>query len=215
MSLLLNQFSYQVQGIRLLDIPHQEFKRGALSVIKGPSGAGKSTLLYGLAGIDMTCGTLQLDGQRIPLTTAKQRDKHRQKNIGLIFQNIHLFSGLSCLQNVLLPFSFKQTRVTAEQRNRATELLMAVGINQFNQRVNHLSRGEKQRVAIARALLSDSEILLADEPTASLDETSSQTITELLKQISQQNKIVVVTSHDPILQQQADTLLTLQQGTIV
>lgn len=212
MALQIDQFRFQAGERTLLNIEHCEFQRGQFHVVKGPSGAGKSTLLYGLAAIDLTDGAIKLDDQAVSLQTAKQRDQYRRSHIGLIFQNIHLFQGLDCLQNVLLPYSFSQLRVSATQRKAAIALLEEVGITDVHQSVNCMSRGEQQRIAIARALLSDADVLLADEPTASLDEQNSQDVIRLLKQMTDRNKIVIVTSHDQMLHEQADQLMTLHQG---
>ena len=215
MSLTCERLNYQVGDTTLLNLPNVEFERGKISVIQGPSGAGKSTLLYCLAGIDIATGTIALDNTPMSLTDEQSRDRYRRQNIGLIFQNIHLLPGLSILENVLLPLSFEQWSPTKQQLAHATTLLSSFGFRNFNDKTDFLSRGEKQRIAIARALVTKPSVLLADEPTASLDASNSLQVIELLRQFADENQIVIVTSHDPIVLSAADTVYALERGRLV
>ena len=215
MSLTCERLNYQVGETTLLNLPNVEFERGKISVIQGPSGAGKSTLLYCLAGIDIATGTIALDNTPMSLADEQSRDRYRRQNIGLIFQNIHLLPGLSILENVLLPLSFEQWSPTKQQLAHATTLLKSFGFQNLNDKTDFLSRGEKQRIAIARALVTMPSVLLADEPTASLDASNSLQVIELLRQFADENQIVIVTSHDPIVLSAADTVYALERGRLV
>ncbi len=214
MSLLVKDLTYYASDRCLLNIPEVIFPKGKITVVKGPSGAGKTTLLYALSGIDEAKCKMELYEQVVTLKTAKLKDKFRRENIGFIFQNIHLLNGLSCINNVCLPFSFSQTSVTQTQKEFAAQLLKTMGIEHINSSIAHLSRGERQRVAIARALVTSPKIILADEPTASLDAENSLMVIEQLKKMAEQGKIVIVTSHDPMLHDIADNCLLIEGGEL-
>ncbi len=215
MALTLTDYQFKANGKTILDIPHITLHRGAVTVIQGPSGAGKSTLLYGLAGIDFNQGSLTLDNESVDLTSALSQDRYRRDRVGLIFQNIHLLPALTVLQNVTMPFNFNHVRISNYQKDQAIALLNRFDIQDHDQKVSTLSRGEQQRVAIARALVTEPDILLADEPTASLDEENTQLVQVQLREIAIQGKIVVVVSHDPIIIENADQVITLNKGKLV
>lgn len=191
------------------------FSKGEIVAITGPSGSGKSTLLHVLAGLlRPQTGAIFHDGRPLLDLDENARDSWRRQAIGLVFQGFHLIEEMSAEDNVVLAAHF--TGFTAKSfRPRARDLLMQLGVPASRGAVSRFSRGEQQRVALARALIFDPPILLADEPTASLDEEAGQAIGHLLADFAhQQGRIVVVASHDPTLIRIADRRLALRGGTI-
>ena len=146
--------------------------RGRFAFIVGPSGSGKSTLLYLMGALDRpTSGKIVVDGQDLVEMSEAQQNAYRRDQIGFIFQAFNLISNLTALENVLVPFLPRG--VTAEQRQRAVDLLTTVGLGErIDHRPYQLSGGEQQRVAIARALVKQPILVLADEPTGELDSKS-------------------------------------------
>ena len=188
----------------------------AASGLRGPSGAGKTTLLHCLAGIAVPAsGEIRWAGTDICAEQAAARDRWRHRQLGLIFQDFHLIDGLSALDNILLPAYFDHWRPDAQFRRRAGDLLGAVGISAAGRRAALLSRGEKQRVAFARALLLRPAVVIADEPTASLDPDHRRQIGELLIElVAAQNASLIVVSHEAELLARMDRFLTLQDGEL-
>lgn len=137
----------------------------------------------------------------------------RARHVGLVMQDFHLYPGLSALDNVLLPARFRTWRMPTVLKLRASVLLERVGIYRVNQSVDTLSRGEKQRVAIARALLLSPSILIADEPTASLDEENSKLVSQLLVQFAKEGRSTLIcVTHDARLSAQMQRTLVLENG---
>lgn len=169
---------------------------GGAAVLAGPSGAGKTTLLLAIAGLaDVIAGTIQIDGADVARLTSRARDRHRGRHIGLVFQDLHLVAGLSALDNMLLaPFAAG----APADRVRARALLDRLGLShRIDARAETLSRGEAQRVAIARAMLLRPRLILADEPTASLDDEACQTVLGLLLDATRETgAALVIATHD-------------------
>nr|WP_296264148.1 ABC transporter ATP-binding protein [uncultured Merdimonas sp.] len=180
------------------------FKDGVFYSIIGSSGAGKTTLLSLLAGLDTPVkGVVLCDGEDIQ---KKGLNYHRKHNISLVFQNYNLIDYLTAVENVKL----------GGKKNPET-LLKEVGIEQedWKRNVLQLSGGQQQRVAIARALASDANILLADEPTGNLDETTADEIIALLKKTAHElGKCVIVVTHSKHLAEEADVVLKINRGSI-
>ncbi len=180
------------------------FKDGVFYSIIGSSGAGKTTLLSLLAGLDTPVkGVVLCDGEDIQ---KKGLNYHRKHNISLVFQNYNLIDYLTAVENVKL----------GGKKNPET-LLKEVGIEQedWKRNVLQLSGGQQQRVAIARALTSDANILLADEPTGNLDETTADEIIALLKKTAHElGKCVIVVTHSKHLAKEADVVLKINRGSI-
>jgi putative ABC transport system ATP-binding protein len=211
------------QDFRLLDeldalgntlLPAQ-FAAGQLTAIVGPSGSGKSTLLHALAGIvlpqqgEVACGDVVVN--RLP---ERRRDAWRLANCGMVFQDFRLLDELDALGNTLLPAQFDRWSTTAALRERAQGLLARFEVPLRSGPVARLSRGEQQRVALARALLLDPPLILADEPTASLDADNGQRIAQELRALAAGGKTVVAVTHDDKLMALADRVLTLRAGRI-
>lgn len=192
------------------------FRPGQLSAIVGPSGSGKSTLLHALAGIVVPqqgrIGFGDLDFQTL---SERQRDRWRLDHCGMVFQDFRLIDELDALSNTLLPAQFTRLRLPAALRTRAHELLERFELSARAGPVARLSRGEQQRVALARALLLDPPILLADEPTASLDADNGRRIAAALQTQARQGKIVIAVTHDDKLSVLADQLLSMKTGRLI
>ncbi|SDH72885.1 ABC transporter ATP-binding protein [Propionivibrio dicarboxylicus] len=200
--------------IEELDIPP-----GSSVGISGPSGAGKTTLFHCLAGITLANqGTVSWDGVDISRLPGDMRDRWRRQNLGLIFQDFHLIDGLSALNNVLLPAYFASWRPATDLRRRAHALLEAAGLDSSvtDRDVSLLSRGERQRVAFARALLCQPKIIMADEPTASLDPDHRGQVGDLLLDLARSHgTTVLVISHEQELLVRMDRCLTLRDGVLL
>jgi putative ABC transport system ATP-binding protein len=192
-----------------------EFAPGALSAIVGPSGSGKTTLLHALAGIVVPQqGQVVFGDSALSTWSEPKRDAWRLTHCGMVFQDFRLIDELDALSNTLLPAQFMHLRVPPAVRARAADLLAHFGLPGGNAPVGRLSRGEQQRVALARALLLDPPVLLADEPTASLDAANGLRIADALKDAARAGKIVITVTHDEKLSALADQRLTLKAGRL-
>ena len=208
--------SYGRRGARscvLRDVTHS-FEQGRLTLILGPSGSGKTTLLSLLGCLLMPDrGAAYVRGQDVTRLTETARTGIRRRHIGYVFQAFRLFRSLSAENNVAIG-----SEVTGRHdgRARARELLRRFDLlPKAHLKPDALSGGEKQRVAIARALIKDPAILLADEPTASLDSQAGEEISQLLFQLAEeQGRTVVVVSHDPRWEKFAHRVVALADGQI-
>lgn len=202
-------------AIHALDDVSAQFAPGQLTAIVGPSGSGKSTLLHALAGIvlpqqgEVACGATLVS--RLP---ERQRDAWRLACCGMVFQDFRLIDELDALGNILLPAQFHHVRLPDGVRARADQLLDRFEVPRRAGPVARLSRGEQQRVALARALLLDPPLVLADEPTASLDAGNGRRIAGELKALAQSGKTVVVVTHDDKVVALADRVLALKAGRL-
>lgn len=191
-----------------------EFAPGEICLIMGPSGSGKTTLLKLIGGQRaVQHGSLVVAGQE--LFAARQRDLVAvRRKIGFIFQAHHLIESLSVCQNVQMPLSFDDGETGATSRARAMELLERVGIAEHAKKhPSHLSGGQKQRVAIARALVRRPEIILADEPTASLDGATGREVVNLIQKLAKESGCtIVLVTHDTRILDIADRLVHLVDG---
>ena len=192
-----------------------EFRENEFVSILGPSGCGKTTLLNIIGGLDhYTSGDLIIDG----ISTKKYKDRdwdtYRNHRIGFVFQNYNLISHQTVLSNVELALTLsgvdKQTR-----RKKAIEVLEKVGLkDQMHKKPNQMSGGQMQRVAIARALVNDPDILLADEPTGALDTKTSVQIMEILKEISKDRLIIMVTHNPELAKKYSTRIINLLDGEV-
>jgi putative ABC transport system ATP-binding protein len=216
----------RVQGLRqrftgqahdFLHIPTLEVPHGQCLGLAGPSGAGKTTLFHCLAGLGaVQAGRIEWHGLDITTLPPAALTAWRREQLGLIFQDFHLVEGLSALDNVLLPAYFDHWRVPAALRQRGRDLLGAVGMQAFARPVGLLSRGERQRVAFARALLREPAVVMADEPTASLDPEHRVQLGELLLQlVRSRGSTLIVISHEPALLAQMQRVLSVREGQLV
>jgi len=210
------RFRFAGQASDLLRVDHLAIRQGQTLGIRGASGAGKSTLLHCLAGIEpVNAGSILWGEAGIDALPPAALTRWRARHLGLVFQDFHLVEGLSALGNVLLPASFAAWRATPGQRERAVMLLRRVGIDATHRRAELLSRGERQRVAVARALLFEPDVILADEPTASLDPENRDIVSRLLLDLVQEHgATLIVVSHEARLLARLDRQFELHGGTL-
>lgn len=215
---LSKYFTHQGEVIKAVDGVSFTFSEQQFITIMGPSGSGKSTLLYVLGGLDRaTGGTLLVDEVDVRQLFERQEHQFRRLKLGFVFQSFHLLPNLTALENVMLPMKLAGGPFKTHMRERASELLVEVGISEdlHGKRPGRLSGGQQQRVAIARALANDPKVILADEPTGDLDSLSSKRIIELLKMLAEeQGKTVIVVTHDRNIARDADVRLELLDGRV-
>lgn len=190
-------------------------KRGEYVAVMGASGSGKSTLLHVAAGLtNITSGTVRIEGHDLTNMSDRQLTLFRRKRIGLVFQSLNLVPALTARENVLLPLHAAGTY--GERTERADEILDRLGLSdRRSHRPGALSGGEQQRVAIARALVTEPAIVLADEPTGSLDSLNSHLICELMRELTESlHCTFVVVTHEPSVAIWADRIIILKDGEI-
>lgn len=196
-------------GAAIATVPDTSLSTGEARLLLGPSGSGKSTLLMTLAGlIPPVSGDVMLKSIRLNGLTPSGRDRARGRTIGLVFQDIHGVPGLSALDNVLLG-AFAMG--LPQDRGRARHLLGRTGLADLaSRRFETLSRGEAQRVAIARALLLEPALILADEPTASLDDRNTDRIATLLLSMARETgAALMIATHDRRLKAHVDDIVRM------
>lgn len=192
------------------------FKKGELVSIIGESGSGKSTLMNLIGGLDSDfTGDIISGGENLRKLTDKQLDKYRKNKVGFVFQSFNLISHLSILDNVTLSLTLSNVN-EKEKVERATKILERVGLSdQLKKKPNQLSGGQKQRVAIARALINDPEIIIADEPTGALDSETSMQILEILKEIADNGKLVIMVTHSEKVASISSRVVEIADGRII
>jgi putative ABC transport system ATP-binding protein len=200
--------------VRALDGVSLNIARHEFVAITGPSGCGKSTLLHLIASLDHpTSGTITVNGRDL---REAGNERFRRSEVGLVFQLHNLLPHLTAIENVEIAM-FSNGKSHREQRERAAELLEAVGLaGKARTQPPHLSGGERQRLALARALANAPSIILADEPTGSLDSSSVERVLELLRQIrAAQGVTIVLVTHDAHVAEAADRVVRMRDGRIV
>jgi putative ABC transport system ATP-binding protein len=203
----------RVEALRGVDLA---VARGEFVAIMGPSGSGKSTLLHVLLGIEPPSqGKILLDGEDLAHLNDTQRTLLRRRLIGFVFQSFNLLPSVTAEENVALPLLLDGV-APAEARRRAGESLELVGLARRRSHLpGKLSGGEQQRVAIARALAIKPVVLLADEPTGSLDSANGQRVMQLLRHlVDSLRQTIVLITHDPAVARQADHTLHLRDGIL-
>ena len=204
----------EVHALRGIDL---SLYRGELTLLMGPSGSGKTTLLLILGCMLMpTTGTVTLCGTATSGAGKEGLAKLRRDHVGFVFQSYHLFPTLTAAQNVQLALDIRRER-GRRARKRAREALDRVGLaHKAGTRPNELSGGEQQRVAIARAIVANPSIVLADEPTSSLDGDNGKTVMRLLADAAhERGQAVLVVTHDPRIVPFADRIIHIEDGRIV
>jgi putative ABC transport system ATP-binding protein len=209
---------YQVGGgtVNAVDEVDLNLQRGEFVALVGPSGSGKTTLLAMLAGLlSPTSGSIIIDGQDLSAMKEAQRARFRRRNIGFTFQANNLVPYLTALENVELMLRLNNQFNRAGKR-RARELLVRLGMEErLNGLPRQLSGGQRQRVAIARALINQPTLVLADEPTASLDtERAFQVVETLAILVHEQNRAGIMVTHDLRLVQYTDRVIQLLDGRV-
>jgi putative ABC transport system ATP-binding protein len=202
------------EAVAALEIERLSVPSGSLLAVTGPSGSGKSTFLYAIGGLlRPRRGRVLWDGHDLLAQAEAARDRWRRRTVGFVFQDFHLLPELTPLQNVLLPASFEAISTSRAIRERAIALLDRFSVPQKRRSTAVLSRGEQQRVALARALLFDPPVILADEPTASLDAASGAIVIDILAQMSlTDGRTVIAISHDHELVERFARAIALEHG---
>jgi len=193
----------------------RKFRLGKTYAIMGPSGSGKSTLLNLISLIDKpTSGTIKFDNHEINFSQNEKNDLFRSKKIGIVYQENNLLSDFTALENVY----FASLSLNNDKKlalSKAEKLLKKIGLsNRFNHFPSQLSGGEAQRVAIARAIINDPQIILADEPTGSLDMNTAKDIFKLLNNQKRSDRIIIFATHNRFFAKKADYLLEMRDGSI-
>lgn len=212
---LLLTFPEGTRRRTILDIPDLTVTSGELVAVRGASGSGKSSLLNVASGLALPDrGSVRWDGVAPGELPEHRRDLWRGQHIGFVFQDFRLFSALEALENVLLPVTFSHWRIPEPLRQRGLDLLRQMGVVP-DKKVGVLSRGEKQRVAIARAVLQEPKIILADEPTASLDAYNAAQVADLLVRYARSlGSTLLAVSHDEDVRARMDRVLSLDRGIL-
>ncbi|RDJ21975.1 ATP-binding cassette domain-containing protein [Bosea caraganae] len=186
---------------RVLDIPDLTISAGARIGLRGPSGSGKTSLLHLVAGLLVPdAGTVAWDGKSVSALPVSARDRWRRETIGFVFQDFHLIPELDVAANITLPATFSAWRIDRAHHERAAALAERMGLGDLRRKARVLSRGEQQRVAIARAVLNRPALILADEPTASLDAAHAAEVGSLLVEVAAEaGATLICASHDAAL----------------
>lgn len=207
-----------VAGVSVLKDISLNVQHGESVAIVGPSGSGKSTLLNIIGTLDRpTSGNLQFDGHNLLELSDTELAKIRNKHIGFVFQLHHLLPQCSVIENVLIPTIPQGTAKNSDRFEYANQLLEQVGLrHRINYKPGQLSGGECQRVAVVRALINEPKMLLADEPTGSLDQHSSEQLGDLLVQLNQEKKVtLIVVTHSAALASKMSKKYELRSGVLI
>jgi lipoprotein-releasing system ATP-binding protein len=213
---IYKSFGHNGNVIEVLKGINIAIDRGEMVAIVGASGSGKTTLLQILGTLDApTSGTIIFDGRDLAKTRENELSRHRNENVGFIFQFHHLLPEFSALENVMMPGLIKGKN-SKELQERARNLLDQVNLtHRENHRSGELSGGEQQRVALARALIMQPALLLADEPTGNLDSNSGRQVFDLLREMSRSLSLaVIMVTHNQQLAADMDRRLTLKDGLL-
>ena len=211
----INKYFYNIKKINVLKKISFTFKKGKIYSIMGPSGSGKSTLLNLLSLIDKpSSGLISFENTQIDFNNTKKNDRLRAKKIGIIYQQDNLLPDFTALENIYLA-SLAAGNKKEFSIVKSKKLLKKIGLlNRSNHYPSQLSGGEKQRISIARALINDPQIILADEPTGSLDLENAKGIFKLLKKQINSNRIIIFATHNRFFANKSDCLLEMVNGNI-
>ena len=206
---------YQMGGtiVRALDGLDLDIDAHTFTVVMGPSGSGKSTLLYLLGGLDRaTSGEISVDGARLDEMDENALALFRRRTMGFVFQSFNLIPSMTALENVAFPMQFAGV-TSAQRQQQARTLLGQVRLeDRADHRPTELSGGQQQRVAIARALVNNPSLILADEPTGNLDTSSGAAVMQLLSDLHNSGRTVLVVTHDPRMTRFATHKIFLLDG---
>lgn len=192
-------------------------EHGELAALLGASGSGKSTLLS-IVGLLLkpTAGTLSIAGQRVEGLPDLERAQFRNRRLGFIFQFHHLLPDFTATENVAFPAAAPAGAISPAMRRRARELLARVGLaDRMDFQATRLSGGQKQRVAIARALMNKPELILADEPTGSLDRVAAEQVLDLMREVNREDRATfLICTHDEQVAARCTRRVTLKDGSV-
>ena len=211
----INKSFDNIKKIKVLRKLSYTFKKGKIYSLMGPSGSGKSTLLNLLSLIDKpSSGSISFENKQINFKDSNQNDILRANKIGIIYQQDNLLTDFTALENIYLA-SLAAKNNKELSISKAKNLLKKVGLtNRSNHYPSEMSGGEKQRVSIARALINNPQIILADEPTGSLDLNTAKEIFELLKNQLNPNRLIIFATHNRFFANKSDCLLEMVDGNI-
>ncbi len=214
----INKFFGSTFKTQVLHDINLSFEEGTFNSIIGQSGSGKSTLLNIMGTLDQaSTGEIYIDSKRIDTLKKNELAKLRNETIGFIFQFHYLLPEFTALENVLMPYKIKSSKVSKEVMQRAEDLLELVGLSKVkNNLAVNMSGGQQQRTAIARALMNNPKIILADEPTGNLDSESTETIYNLMRDINKKfNTTFIVITHDNRIAEKADRIIEIKDGRVL
>lgn len=213
---VIKQYGKNGHTIALNGISLQFDDKGLISIL-GPSGCGKSTLLNLIGLLDRpSSGDIYINGISTKNLKGVDKDRIRNKEIGFIFQSYHLIPTLSLINNVILPLEIENKLASKDAKEKGINLLKKFGLGDLiNKKTNELSGGQKQRVAICRALINDPNIILADEPTGALDSENSEEVLKILKEISKEKLVILVTHNEKQAYQYSDRIISLKDGKVI
>lgn len=213
---LCKSFANEGNQNHVLDNVDLEIYEGDFTVIMGSSGSGKSTLLYSISGMDMpTSGKVFYREEEITGLSEKKLAKLRSLEFGFIFQQVHLVSNLSLLENILVPGYMDKTKQAAGVKERANELLKQMDIFTAKDRLpSQVSGGEAQRAAIARAVMNEPGIVFADEPTGALNRRNTENVLSLLSDINAKGQSILMVTHDVRAALRGNRILYLEDGKV-
>ena len=211
----LSKTFVEKKNVKVLKNINYKFKLGKIYSLMGPSGSGKSTLLNIISLIDRpSSGLIKFQNNFIDFNKNQENDLFRANNIGIIYQQDNLLPDFTALENVYLA-CLATGHNKEEAQKKAKNILKKVGLsNRLEHYPNELSGGEKQRVAISRALVNEPKIILADEPTGSLDKKTSNEIFKLLKKQINSKRLILFATHNRFLANKSDCLLEIVDGNI-
>ena len=211
----LSKTFISTKNVKVLKKINFRFKVGKIYCLMGPSGSGKSTLLNIISLIDRpSTGSIKFQNYDINFNKSRENDIFRANNIGIIYQQDNLLSDFTALENVYLACLAAGSEKEIA-KDKAKNILKKVGlINRLDHYPNELSGGEKQRVSISRALINEPKIILADEPTGSLDKKTSEEIFGLLKKQINPKRLIIFATHNRFLANKSDCLLEMVDGNI-
>ena len=211
----LNKTFVTQKKVNVLRKINFKFKKGKIYSLIGPSGSGKSTLLNLLSLIDRpSSGSISIENKQIDFKNSKKNDLLRAKKIGIIYQQDNLLSDFTAIENIYLAsLAAGNSKETSISKSKI--LLRKVGLSsRSNHYPSQLSGGEKQRVSIARALINNPQIILADEPTGSLDLDTAKSVFEILKKQINSNRLIIFATHNRFFADKSDCLLEIVNGNI-
>jgi ABC-type lipoprotein export system ATPase subunit len=201
-ALRLHDLRFTYPGSLALEVPSLRLEAGDELLLEGSSGSGKSTLLHLIAGLlEPSKGTIEIAGESLTSARGASRDRLRGRQIGMIFQTFNLLTGFSAAENIAIAMLLAG-RPAAEHRPRAEKLLSSLGVDAIDRPVERLSVGQQQRVAVARSLAAKPALVLADEPTASLDPDHAERVVSMIRgACREEGAALLLTSHDPSMRE--------------
>ena len=193
------------------------FEKGKIYTISGPSGSGKTTLLYAMAGLlDHVQGEVRIGDTEILTERRRTRDRIRLEKIGIVFQNLNLFDFMNVEDNILVPYYLRKQKISMKVRRQIAEYLDLLNLGQIQKKqISSLSGGEQQRVAIIRAITSAPQMILCDEPTASLDSENVYIFMEALLKLQRESKsTIIIVTHDQRVYDYGDEKIQIVDGCL-